>query len=107
MTSSVRVKGQGWGHQFELLSNKSRVDLEVVVISSDCNKSSSTNPFSMRVNLPNEESWLGLFDDQQCTGKRSRLDAALWVTTRALKYTVVSSATGLGTGEVKSESEKA
>ena len=67
----------------------------------------STNPFCMSVNLPTVESELELCDDQHCTGKRSRLGALLWVTTRALKYTVISSGTWPGTGMVKAGSEKA
>ena len=57
----------------------------------------------MKVILPSFEFGSGLFDDQQWTGKRSRLGAALLVSTIALKYKVVSSATGLGTLTVKLE----
>ena len=36
-----------------------------------------TYPFSIRVILPSTEFGSGLFDDQHCTGKRSRLGASL------------------------------
>ena len=49
----------------------------------------------------------GLLDDQQRTGKRSRLGVALVVSTVALKYKVLPSSTGLGTSPVKSELKKA
>ena len=56
-------------------------------------------------------SWNGfgsaLLDDQQCTGKRSRLGAALLVSTVALKYKVLPSSTGLGTSSVKLRTKKA
>ena len=62
-----------------------------------------TYPFFIRVMFPSPEFGSALFDDQQCTGKRSRLGAALIVCTVALKYKVLPSSTGLGTSPVKLE----
>ena len=62
-----------------------------------------TYPFSISVMLPSSEFGSALFDDQQWTGKRSRLGAALLVSTVALKYKILPSSTGLGTSPVKLE----
>ena len=62
-----------------------------------------THPSFIKVMLPSFEFGSALFDDQQWTGKRSRLGAALLVSTIALKYKVLSRGTGSGTSPVKSE----
>ena len=62
-----------------------------------------THPSFIKVMLPSFVFGSALFDDQQWTGKRSRLGAALLVFTIALKYKVLSRGTGLGTSPVKSE----
>ena len=55
----------------------------------------NTYPARIRVKLPSAKSGLSLFDDQQCTGKRSKLDATL--STLALKYKILFSGIGLRT----------
>ena len=60
-------------------------------------------PSFIRVILPSAEFGSAFFDDQQWTGKRSRLGAELFVSTVALKYNILSSSTGLVTLPVRLE----
>ena len=69
----------------------------------DCATNEVHLPVFIRVILSSAESGSAFFDDQQWTGKRSRLGAELLVSTVALKYKILPSSTGLGTSPVKLE----